>query len=161
AGTKAPEKYVSAMRSEMRALAEARGRDPRVAEAMVDEDIAIEGVVEKGKLLTLTTGEAVRLGLGRTVADWDALVAELQLQDVPVIEARTYWAERAVRFFTNPIVASLLLSLGFLGIVIELKAPGLGLPGAVGAVALSLFFGSHFILGLAGIEELMLIGIGL
>lgn len=160
-GTKAPEKYVSAMRSEMRALAEARGRDPRVAEAMVDEDIAIDGIVEKGKLLTLTTGEAVRIGFGREIADWDALVAELQLQDAPVIEARTNWAERAVRFFTNPIVAPLLLSLGFLGIVIELKAPGLGLPGAVGAVALALFFGSHFILGLAGIEELMLIGIGL
>lgn len=161
AGTKAPEKYVSAMRSEMRALAEARGRDPRIAEAMVDEDIAIEGVVEKGKLLTLTTGEAVKIGFGRTVADWDALLAELQLQDAPVVETRTNWAERAVRFFTNPIVAPLLLSLGFLGIVIELKAPGLGLPGAVGAVALALFFGSHFILGLAGIEELMLIGIGL
>ncbi|NIP83497.1 MAG: nodulation protein NfeD, partial [Gemmatimonadetes bacterium] len=49
-GQKAPEKIVSAMRSEMRALAEARGLDPRVAEAMVDESIAIDGVVEEGKL---------------------------------------------------------------------------------------------------------------
>src|SRR5688500_10169635 len=47
-GTKAPEKIVSAMRSEMRALAEARKLDPRIAEAMVDVSIAIPGVVEKG-----------------------------------------------------------------------------------------------------------------
>jgi len=60
-GEKAPEKIVSAMRSQMRALAEARGLDPKVAEAMVDEDIAIDGVVEAGKLLTLTTSEAVAL----------------------------------------------------------------------------------------------------
>jgi membrane-bound serine protease (ClpP class) len=33
AGEKAPEKIVSAMRSEMRALAERRGLDPRIAEA--------------------------------------------------------------------------------------------------------------------------------
>src|SRR5687768_13284167 len=70
-GTKAPEKIVSAMRSEMRALAEARGLDPRVAEAMVDEEIGIPGLVEKGKLLTLTTAEAVRIGYAREVADWN------------------------------------------------------------------------------------------
>lgn len=160
-GTKAPEKYVSAMRGEMRSLAEARGRDPRVAEAMVDEDVAVPGIDEAGKLLTLTTDEAVRAGYGREVAGWDALVAELGLQDAPVVTARTNWAERAVRFFTNPIVAPLLLSLGMLGIIIEIKAPGFGLPGAVGAACLAMFFGSHFLLGLAGIEELLLIGIGL
>src|SRR5690606_1680113 len=69
AGEKAPEKIVSAMRSEMRALAEARGLDPLVAEAMVDEDVAIEGVVEQGRLLTLTTEEAVRLGYAAEVVD--------------------------------------------------------------------------------------------
>ncbi|HUH13736.1 MAG TPA: ATP-dependent Clp protease proteolytic subunit, partial [Longimicrobiales bacterium] len=76
-GQKAPEKIVSAMRSEMRALAEARGLDPRVAEAMVDEEIEIVGVVERGKLLTLTTAEAVALGYAREVEDYDALLAEL------------------------------------------------------------------------------------
>jgi membrane-bound serine protease (ClpP class) len=161
AGTKAPEKIVSAMRSEMRALAEARGRDVRIAEAMVDEDIAIPEVVEAGKLLTLTRGEAVRLGYGKAVADWDALLAELGLEQAPVVTPGVNWAERLVRFFTHPAVAPLLLSLGFLGIIIELKAPGFGLPGALGAIALALFFGSHFILGLAGLEELLLIGGGI
>jgi membrane-bound serine protease (ClpP class) len=161
AGEKAPEKIVSAMRSEMRALAEARGRDPRIAEAMVDEEIAIAGVDEAGKLLTLTTSEAERVGYGKGVASFDALLATLGLEDAPVVQPRVNWAERLVRFFTHPAVAPLLMSLGFLGIIWEFKVPGFGLPGAVGIASLALFFGSHFLLGLAGIEELLLIGAGL
>jgi membrane-bound serine protease (ClpP class) len=159
-GQKAPEKIVSAMRSEMRALAEARGLDPLVAEAMVDEDVVIEGIVEAGKLLTLTTEEAVRLGYAHAVADWDALVAELGLDAAPVHTAETNWAERVVRFLTHPLVSPMLLSLGFLGLIIEIKSPSLGLAGLAGLGSLGLFFGSHWILGLAGIEELLLVGIG-
>jgi membrane-bound serine protease (ClpP class) len=159
-GEKAPEKIVSAMRSQMRALAEARELDPRIAEAMVDEDIEIDGVVEAGKLLTLTTEEAVALGYAREVEDWDALLAELDLSGSTVTPMRVNWAERVVRFLSNPIVAPFLLSLGFLGLIAEIKSPGLGLAGAAGLLSLGLFFGSHMILGLAGIEDLILFGAG-
>jgi membrane-bound serine protease (ClpP class) len=160
-GTKAPEKIVSAMRSEMRGLAEARGLDPRVAEAMVDESIGVPGLVEPGKLLTLTAAEAVRVGYAKEVADWDALMETLALEDAPVRESRVNWAERAVRFLTHPMVAPLLLSLGMLGLIIEIKTPTFGLAGAAGAAALTAFFGSHFLLGLAGWEEVILLGIGI
>lgn len=160
-GEKAPEKIVSAMRSEMRALAEARGLDPRVGEAMVDENIAIEGVVERGKLLTLTTEEAVKVGYAKPIAGWTALMAELRSVGAPVHEARVNWAENLVRFFTHPLVAPLLLSLGFLGLIIELKTPAFGLAGVFGAVCLGLFFGSHYLVGLAGWEEFMLLAAGL
>jgi membrane-bound serine protease (ClpP class) len=156
-GTKAPEKIVSAMRSEMRALAEARKLDPRIAEAMVDESIEIPGVVEKGKLLTLTTDEAVRVGYAQPVDSWTALMAELRSVGAPVKEARVNWAEGLVRFFTHPLVAPLLLSLGFLGLLIELKTPAFGMAGVFGAICLGLFFGSHYLVGLAGWEELMLL----
>jgi membrane-bound serine protease (ClpP class) len=159
-GDKAPEKIVSAMRSQMRALAEARGLDPRVAEAMVDEDIEIDGVIEAGKLLTLTTSEAVSLDYAREVEDWDALLQELNLAGSPVHDARVNWAERVVRFLSNPIVSPFLLSLGFLGLIAEIKTPGLGLAGLAGLLSLSLFFGSHMILGLAGIEDIILFGAG-
>ncbi|MGH7506919.1 MAG: NfeD family protein, partial [Longimicrobiales bacterium] len=159
-GEKAPEKIVSAMRSEMRALAEARGLDPRIAEAMVDEDVAIEGVVEQGKLLTLTTDEAATLGYAEKIDDWDALVSRLDLAGAPVRDAHINWAERLVRFFTHPAVAPLLLSLGFLGLIIELKTPAFGLAGLAGIVSLGLFFGSHYLLGLAGLEEMILLGAG-
>src|SRR5690606_23574121 len=81
-GDRASEKIVSAMRSQFRALAEARGLDPRVAEAMVDEAIEIEGVSPAGQLLTLSTSEAVALGYADEVADWDALMAQLQTEGV-------------------------------------------------------------------------------
>ncbi len=159
-GEKAPEKIVSAMRSQMRALAETRGLDPRIAEAMVDEDIEIDGVVDAGKLLTLTTSEAVALGYAHEVDDWSALLQALDLQDAPVVPTKVNWAERVVRFLSNPLVSPFLLSLGFLGLIAEIKSPGLGVAGVAGLLALSLFFGSHMILGLAGIEDLILFGAG-
>jgi len=167
-GEKAPEKIVSAMRSEMRALAEENGLDPRIAEAMVDEEIAVEGVVEAGKLLTLTTVEAVGLGYAESVENWDEVVANVSgvasstpaAQAPAVYVAQANWAERLVRILTHPAVAPFLLSIGFLGLMIEIKTPGLGLGGAAGFLALSLFFGSHLILGLAGWEDLLLFGLG-
>ncbi|MSR22452.1 MAG: nodulation protein NfeD [Gemmatimonadetes bacterium] len=159
-GERAPEKIVSAMRSTMRALAEARGLDPRVAEAMVDENIGLPGVVEVGRLLTLTTQEAVRLGYAVQVEDWDVLMTTLGTSGNQIVDQTVNWAERVVRFFSNPIVAPFLLTLGFLGLLVELHIPGLGVAGAVGGLALVLFFGSHVIVGLAGFEELILFAVG-
>ena len=159
-GTKASEKIVSAMRSEMRALAEARNLDPRIAEAMVDESLEVEGVSEAGQLLTLTTEEAEALGYAVQVEDFDDLTAELGLAGSGVRDMQTNWAEALVRFLSHPIVAPFLLSLGFLGLVVEVKTPTLGLAGGAGLLALSLFFGSHLILGLAGWEDLLIFGAG-
>ncbi|HUG01634.1 MAG TPA: NfeD family protein [Longimicrobiales bacterium] len=160
-GEKAPEKIVSAMRSEMRALAEARGLDPAIAEAMVDEDIAIAGVVDGGKLLTLTTSEAVALGYAEEVADYDALLAELGVAEARTVQTEVNWAEGLVRFFTHPVVAPFLLSLGFLGLLVEIKTPTFGLAGIAGIGSLALFFGSHYLVGLAGMEEVLLLAAGL
>lgn len=160
-GRKAPEKIVSAMRSEMRAIAEARGREPRIAEAMVDEDIVIPGVVDEGKLLTLTADEAARIGYATEVESWDALLEVLELSGADVVTADANWAELLVRFLTHPLVAPMLLTLGFLGLLVEIKAPAFGMAGVAGAVCLALFFGSHYLVGLAGWEELILLGVGL
>ena len=160
-GQKAPEKIVSAMRSEMRALAEARGLDPRVAEAMVDESIEIAGVSEAGQLLTLTTEEAVGIGYATEVADLPALLELLGEESAQVVTSEANWAERVVRFFSNPVVAPFLLTLGFLGLITEIKTPSFGMAGAAGLLSLSLFFGSHLIVGLAGLEDLIIFGIGL
>jgi membrane-bound serine protease (ClpP class) len=161
AGVKASEKIVSAMRSEMRALAEAHGVDPEIAAAMVDEDIAISGVVEAGKLLTLTTEEAVDVGYATEVADLAALMALLDVSAAAVVTAETNWAEGVVRFFSNPVVAPFLLTLGFLGLITEIKTASFGLAGAAGILSLSLFFGSHLIVGLAGWEDMIIFAVGL
>jgi len=160
-GTKASEKIVSAMRSQMRALAEESDLDPDVAAAMVDEDIEIEGVTEVGKLLTLTTEEAVDIGYALEIDDMAALLEELGVAEATVTTAEANWAERVVRFFSNPVVAPFLLSLGFLGILTEIKSPTFGVAGLAGVLALSLFFGSHLIIGLAGLEDLIIFAVGL
>ncbi len=159
-GDRASEKIVSAMRSQFRALAEARGLDPHVAEAMVDEAIEIEGVVEAGQLLTLSTSEAVALDYADEVTDWDALVAQIATGEVAVVETTPNWAERVVRFLTHPMVSPFLLSLGFLGLLVEVKTPAFGLAGFAGLGSLALFFGSHLIIGLAGWEVVILLAAG-
>ena len=160
-GKKAPEKIVSAMRSEMRALAETQGLDPIVAAAMVDEDVEIDGVVEAGKLLTLTTAEAVALDYAVEIEDLEALLTALGYSGADVVTSEVNWAERVVRFFSNPVVAPFLLSLGFLGLLVEIKTPSFGMAGAAGLLSLSLYFGSHLIVGLAGLEDLLVFGAGL
>jgi membrane-bound serine protease (ClpP class) len=160
-GTKVSEKAQSVMRAQFRALAERRGLDPRIGEAMVDETIAIEGVVEAGKLLTLTASEAERVGYGVEVEGFEDVLARLGLQGAEVVTLGTNWAETVVRFLSHPIVAPVLLSLGVLGLIVEIKTPSFGLAGMVGLVSLGAFFGSHLIIGLAGWEEVILLGAGL
>lgn len=160
-GQKASEKIVSAMRSEMRALAESAGLDPEVAAAMVDEDIEIEGVIEAGKLLTLTTDEAVELGYATEVEDMAALLELLGHGGAQIVTSEANWAEGVVRFFSNPVVAPFLLTLGFLGLITEIRTPSFGMAGTAGIISLSLFFGSHMIVGLAGLEDVLIFGVGL
>jgi len=160
-GAKVSEKAQSVMRAQFRALAERRGLDPRIGEAMVDETIAIEGVVEEGKLLTLTAGEAERVGYGIEVTGFDDVLARLGIAGAEIVRPRANWAEGLVRFLSHPIVAPILLSLGVLGLVIEIKTPSFGLAGLVGLASLGAFFGSHLIIGLAGWEEVILLAAGL
>lgn len=160
-GTKASEKMVSAMRSEFRALAEERDFDPQIAAAMVDERIDVPGVVGAGELLTLTTNEALDLGVATgEVDDYDALLAATGLEGASTVDTRPNWAEGVVRFLSNPLVAPFLLSFGFLGLLIEIKTPTFGLAGGLGLLSLAAFFGARYLVNLAGMEEMLLLGVG-
>ena len=158
----ASEKTVSYMRKEFRATAESRKRPLLLAEAMVDADVEVPGVIAKGKLLTLTTEEALKHG----VADFRAqsveeVLAALGVRDAVVRRASETWAETLVRALTHPVVSSLLMTLGMMGLIVELRTPGFGVPGAVGIASLGLFFWGHWIVQVAGWEEALLIGAGL
>jgi membrane-bound serine protease (ClpP class) len=155
------EKTVSYLRKEFRATAESRKRPPLLAEAMVDADVRIAGVIEKGKLLTLTTGEALKYRLADRRAD--SLEAVLEGIGLPGAELRPLapnWAEALVRFLTHPIVSSLLMTVGLLGILAEIRTPGLGLSGLVGVTSLALFFWGHWLIRLAGWQEIILVALG-
>jgi membrane-bound serine protease (ClpP class) len=160
-GTKAPEKYVSAMRGEFRSLAEEHGLNPRIAEAMVDENLGVPGLAQPGQLVTLSTSEALRVKYAKAQVETEAeLLTEVGLAGAEVKAVEINWAELLVRFLTNPIVSPLLLSLGVLALLAEIKAGTHGLGLLVGFVCLGLFFGSSLILGLAGMEEVILLGLG-
>lgn len=159
-GSKVSEKAQSVMRAQFRALAERRGIDPRIGEAMVDETIEIPGVVEAGKLLTLTAREAARVGYAVEVRNFSDLLATLGIAGAEVVTPGLNWAEQLVRFLSHPLVAPLLLSIGVLGIMIEIKTPSFGLAGLVGLTSLGAFFGSHLLIGLAGLEEILLLAAG-
>jgi membrane-bound serine protease (ClpP class) len=156
------EKTVSYVRKEFRATAEARKRPPLIAEAMVDADVAIPGLVQKGKLLTLTTEEALK----HRVADFraDTIEEVLQRSGLSGAELRRLspnWAENLVRFLTHPVVSSLLITIGMLGIILEIRTPGFGVPGVLGISSIALFFWGHWLVQLAGWEELLLVASGL
>lgn len=163
-GTAQPvaEKTVSYVRKEFRATAEARKRPPLLAEAMVDADVEIAGVIEKGKLLTLTTDEALQHKLVDFRANSiEALLQNLMIADSEIRRAAPNWAEGLVRFLTHPIVSSLLIMIGILGVVTEIRTPGFGVPGAVGIASIGLFFWGHWLVQLAGWEEMLLVAGGI
>jgi membrane-bound serine protease (ClpP class) len=158
----ASEKTVSYMRKEFRSTAESRKRPPLLAEAMVDPDVAVAGVIEKGKLLTLTTSEALKHKLADVRADdLEAVLVYLKLPNAEVRRESVNWAEKMVRIFTHPILSSLLVTIGLLGIIVELRTPGFGVPGVLGVTSLAIFFWGHWLVRLAGWEELLLVAIGL
>jgi membrane-bound serine protease (ClpP class) len=109
-----------------------------IAEAMVDADVVIRGVIEKGTLLTLTTDEALKHKVAEFQADsLEAALERLGIKGAELRRAAPNWAENVVRFLTHPLLSSLLVTIGMLGIIIEL-APRLRV--AIGGAAGGFFF---------------------
>ena len=162
-GQQADGKTVSAVRAVFRATALERGRDPAVAEAMVDAALVVDGLVRAGELLTLDVAQAQRVGYADGVdVDLAALLDALGLGDREVIEVRPALAERLVRVLTSGIVAGLLLTVGIWLLVGDvLGGGGLGLGAALGSIAIATFLFGHMLAGLAGWESVVLIVLGI
>jgi membrane-bound serine protease (ClpP class) len=160
-GTYASEKIQSYMRSLMRSTAEAKGRDPRLAEAMVDERIEIPGLVEEGVLLTLSAVEALQFGLAEAVLPTkDAVLAAMGVTDQEIVNHRTTTAERVLRFFGSPVMASLLMIMMLGGLYAEMRTPGIGVAGMIAAFGAAMFFAPHYLLGLVHGWEVVLFFLG-
>jgi len=158
----APEKTQSAVRTLFRATAEARGRDPQVAEAMVDPDIEIPGLIEAGKLLTLSAQEAVTWGFSDGNSETlTALLDARGLAEANAIVFERRAVDTIAEAMTSTVLAAILLVVGLLGLIIEMMIPGFGVAGIVGALCLGAFFWSHFLVGLAGWESIAFVVGGL
>jgi len=121
------------------------------------------------ELLNLTASEALDLKLSsKTLASQDDffeyLKTKLDNNDKPlefkILTKNPTWSENIVRFLTHPIISPLLLSLGFLGIMFELKMPGWGISGTLGAIFIILFFWGHYLVGLANFADLAIFTLG-
>ncbi|MDR3592404.1 MAG: NfeD family protein [Negativicutes bacterium] len=151
------EKTVAALKAEFAATANKTGRNPRVAEAMVDKSLGFPGYAEPGQILALTDYQAVQVGYADLVAaDRGAVLAYYGLADAPIQEYSQGWAEQLAGWLSNPTVRGGLLSLMFLAILTEIKTAGLGLAAFIGLLAALLFFGSGWLTGLAGWMEILL-----
>ncbi|MFE7061117.1 nodulation protein NfeD [Sutcliffiella sp. NPDC057660] len=161
-GNAADKKSQSYWLQEMENAAESSGRNPLYAKAMADTEVDLPELgAPKGELLTLGPKEALEVEYSEgTVKNLEELLQTLGYEDAEVVNVEVSFAENVARFLTNPIVVSILLSVGSLGLVLELYSPGFGIPGLMGISALLLFFYGHLVAGLAGMETMILFILG-
>ena len=161
-GTVMPDKYQSYMRSLMRSTAEENGRNPLIAESMVDPDTYVEGVSEKGKVLTLTTNEAMKHGYCEGEANSiKEVIQHAGVTDYEIVEQELSWIDKIISFLINPAISGLLIMLIVGGIYFELQSPGIGFPLAAAIVGALLYFMPHYLEGLAAHWEILLFLLGL
>jgi membrane-bound serine protease (ClpP class) len=142
-------KTVSALRAEFESTAERFGRNARIAAAMVDANAALPRFKAPGAILTLTADDAVRAHFADAIApSLPAALDAFGVAGARIVDARYTFGEKLARFATNPQVSSILLALGFLGLLVEMQTLH-GIAGTIGVGALALFFGAHAYAGFA------------
>jgi membrane-bound serine protease (ClpP class) len=160
-GQAAPDKYQSYMRSIMRSTAEANGRDPKIAEAMVDQEIEIDSITEAGKVLTFSTSEAIKYGFCEAeVKSIDEILKRNGVEKYEMIEFKLSLAERIIKVFLNPIISGILILVIIGGIYFELQTPGVGFPIVAAMIAALLYFVPYYLNGLAAHWEIIVFFIG-
>jgi len=161
-GTQAPDKYQSYMRSIMRSTAEAKGRDPKIAEAMVDEDISVDSVSMEGKVITFSTKEAIKYGFcDAELNSVDEILVRQGIENYDIVEFELGSAEGIISFFLNPIVSSVLILLILGGLYFELQTPGIGFPIMASLTALILYLVPYYLNGVAENWEIVLFFVGI
>ena len=161
-GTQAPDKYQSYMRSIMRSTAEAKGRDPKIAEAMVDEDIEVDSISAEGKVITFSTQEAIKFGF--CDAELNSIEEILERQNINNYNITKYElgsTEDIISFFLNPVVSSVLILLILGGLYFEMQTPGVGFPIVASITALVLYLVPYYLNGVAENWEILLFFIGI
>lgn len=175
-GEQVPDKYQSFMRSLMRATAESHGKDtliknndtsyvwrrnPKIAEAMVDPRLYVQGVSDTGQVLTLTTEEAIYHGFCEGSAENIKEVMQIAgIEDYEVIEYTYTALEKIIQLLVNPAVSGILIMVIIGGIYFELQTPGIGFPLGAALLAAVLYFAPLYLEGLAQNWEMVIFILG-
>jgi membrane-bound serine protease (ClpP class) len=164
------------MRSTMRSTAEAHGkdtiitgndtiykwrRDPRIAEAMVDPSVFIEGIIDTGKVLTFTPAEAIENGYCEGIAEnIPEVLKKVGIDEYKIVEYEPTWIERIIGFLVLPLVSGILIMAIIGGIYFEMQSPGIGFPLGVAVLAAIMYFAPLYLEGLAAHWEILLFIVG-
>lgn len=160
-GKPLPDKYQSYMRSMMRSTAEASGRDPEIAQAMVDPRIYVEGISDTGQVLTFTTKEAIQFKFCEgSVESIEEVMEHAGIKDYTIVQQKLTTTDKIIKFLINPFVSGILIMIIVGGIYFELQTPGVGFPIAASAIAAVVYFAPLYIEGLAEHWEIVMFIIG-
>lgn len=176
-GEQVPDKFQSYMRATMRATAEAQGkdtiisgkdtlivwrRDPKIAEAMVDPKMFVEGISDTGQVLTFTAEEALKYnycdGIANNIAEVLALAG---IEQYELKEYTPTLVDTLIGLLLSPIIQSLLIMGIVGGLYFELQSPGVGFPLAIAILAAILYFAPLYLEGLADNWELIIFIVGI
>jgi membrane-bound serine protease (ClpP class) len=150
-----PEKYQSFMRGMMRATAEATGRNPEIAEAMVDTS----------DVLSITPSEAVEVnycnGIAETIEEVIVKVNGDKEFIIKDMEDDLTWLDRLIAILLNPLLQSIFMMMIVGGIFVEIRTPGIGLPLVTAIVGALLYFAPLYVEQLAASWEILLFVVGL
>jgi len=130
----------------VRTIAGKRGRNAKLAEQAVlqskafTEEEALEGSPPLVDLVATSLDDLLRKLDGRTVTRFDGRSETLRTASATVVPIAMTLRQRILSAIAHPNIAYILLSLGTLGLTIELWSPGAVLPGVVGGLSLLLAF---------------------
>ena len=154
-------KMISALRAEFASTAQRNHHDPLLAGAMVDKTIDAPDYKRPNGILTLDTQDALRSHIAdATAPSFSAAMRDENLSGFTADAATYTWGEKIARFATSPEVSGILLTIGLLGLLIEMQTLH-GIAGFVGVVALTLFFGAHIYAGFSDWIVVLLAVVGL
>ncbi len=161
-GEAAPDKYQSYMRSIMRSTAEENGRDPRIAEGMVDENVVIDSLKQAGKVITFTTNEAIENGYCEAkVESIEEILKRNNVESYEIIKFDLGVSEKIIAIFLNPFISGILILVIIGGIYFELQTPGIGFALFAAITALVLYLVPYYLNGLAEYWEIIALFIGI
>lgn len=169
------QKINSALKGSIRAAAKDKGHPVPICEAFIDRQIRVDGLNRRGEVLTLDQEQATTSTLytdpstSKTIvlaplavfvaSDMDDLLKRDGLWPAQVVKYQMSWSEQLAKWVL--VIRPLLLLIGLGALFLELKAPGIGVPAAVGILALALFFWGSYLADLAGFLEVVMFVVGM
>lgn len=161
-GEGAIDKYQSYMRATFRSTAETQGRNPDIAEAMVDQDVVVEGVIEAGKTLTFTTSEAIKNGYCEAeINDKNELLKRIGAEKAEVVMYEKSTVDGLIGWLMSPAISGMLITIILGGIYLELKTPGIGFGSLFAIAGALLYFAPYYLEGLAANWEILIFFAGI